>query len=58
MLVDEENSDVFALIGEAMEGHLDVLCFRLLIHDHEVLLRIRLCDMLSRGQQSTKKVEV
>jgi len=41
VLVDEENGNVLALLGEAVEGLLDGVGFGLVIYDEVVLLSIR-----------------
>lgn len=41
MLVDEENGNVLALLGEAVEGLLDGVCFGLVVYDEVVLLSVR-----------------
>lgn len=48
VLVDKQNGDILALIGEAIEGCLDGRVFSLGIDDEEVLLSVRRgSDMLN-----------
>jgi hypothetical protein len=43
MLVYEQDGDILALRGEAVERCFDLCGFRLGVHDEEVLLRVRGC---------------
>lgn len=50
MLVDQDDADVLAFLGEGFECGLDGRRLRLVVHDEEVLLRVgRVCDMLHIG---------
>ena len=40
MLVDEDDADILALLGEALEGILNGRRLRLAVHHEEVLLRV------------------
>lgn len=47
VLVDQEDSNVLAVVGEVVEGSLDGRVLGLGVDDEEVLLAIwRLCDVL------------
>lgn len=49
MLVDEDNADIFAVLGELVKRCLDGRCVGLAVNYKEVLLRIRARrDMLPR----------
>ena len=41
MLIDEEDCNIFAVMGEAIEGLFDGWVVGFGIHDEEILLRIR-----------------
>lgn len=57
MLVDQDDADVLALRGEALEGGLDGRRLRLVIDDQEVLLRVgRVRDVLDRAREASASI--
>jgi hypothetical protein len=53
VLVDEQNSDIFALAGELVECGLDGRVLGLGVDDEEVLLAVRrLCNVLRESIRS------
>lgn len=52
MLVDQEHGDVLALLGEVLEGPLNLRVLGLAVHDEEVPLGVRwIGDMLQRADR-------